>query len=83
MPEAFCGLETVRQKPPWTLCALWEKKSPAWEKKLSSKLHASHLIEWVRSISHRKTLKNRTFWRTFRAHEGGGANWGRAWPNCY
>jgi len=26
MPEAFCGLETVRQKAPWTLCALWEKK---------------------------------------------------------
>ena len=26
MPEAFCGLETVRLKPPWTLCALWEKK---------------------------------------------------------
>ena len=26
MPEAFCGLETVRQKTPWTLCALWEKK---------------------------------------------------------
>ena len=25
MPEAFCGLETVRQKAPWTLCALWEK----------------------------------------------------------
>ena len=26
MPEAFCGLETVRQKAQWTLCALWEKK---------------------------------------------------------
>ena len=43
----------VRQKAPWTL---W----PLWEKKLPSKLHASHLIEWVRSISHRKTQKNRT-----------------------
>ena len=28
MPKAFCGFETVRQKAPWTLCALWEKKLP-------------------------------------------------------
>ena len=28
MPEAFCGLETVRKKAPWTLCALWEKNLP-------------------------------------------------------
>ena len=26
MPEAFCGLETVRQKALFALCALWEKK---------------------------------------------------------
>ena len=26
MPEAFCGLETVRKNAQWTLCALWEKK---------------------------------------------------------
>ena len=53
MPEAFCGLETVRQKAPWTLCALWEIKLP-------SESHVSHLLEWVRSISHRKTQMNRT-----------------------
>ena len=26
MPQAFCGLETVRKIAQWTLCALWEKK---------------------------------------------------------
>ena len=36
----------VRQKPPWTLCALWEKKLP-------SVLFVCYLIERVRSISHR------------------------------
>ena len=29
MPKAFCGLETVRQKAQWTLCALWEKNLPS------------------------------------------------------
>jgi len=53
MPEAFCGLETVRLKPPWTPCALWEKELP-------SDSHASHLIASVRSISHRFTQKNGT-----------------------
>ena len=28
MPEAFCGLETVRKNAQWTLWALWEKKLP-------------------------------------------------------
>ena len=28
MPEAFCGLETVRKKTLLTLCALWEKILP-------------------------------------------------------
>ena len=30
MPEAFCGLETVRKNAQWTLCALWEKNLPTW-----------------------------------------------------
>ena len=53
MPKAFCGLETVRQKAPWTLCALWEIKLP-------SNSQAFFLTWRVRSISHRFTQKNRT-----------------------
>ena len=53
MPEAFCGLETVRQKAQWTLCALWEIKLP-------SDSQASFLTWRVRSFSHRRTQKNRT-----------------------
>ena len=52
MPEAFCGFETVRNN---ALLNLWV----LWEKKLSSELFVCHLIEWVRSFSHRKTQKNR------------------------
>ena len=40
-------------KAPWTLCALWEKNFP-------SDSQAPFLLQWVRSISHRKTQKNRT-----------------------
>ena len=36
MPEAFCGLETVRKNAQWTLCALWEKKNVLCERKNSS-----------------------------------------------
>ena len=43
----------VYSKPPWTLCALWEIKVP-------SELLVYHLTEWVRSLSHRVTQKNRT-----------------------
>ena len=53
MPEAFCGIETVRK---WVLLNLWV----LWEKKLCSELFVCYLIEWVRSISHRFTQKNRT-----------------------
>ena len=45
--------ETVRKNAPWTLCALWEIKLP-------SESHVSHLLERVRSFSHRFTQKNRT-----------------------
>jgi len=59
--NALCSLyaggvlwaRNVRQKAPWTLCALWEIKLP-------SVLFVCHLIKWVRSISHRKTQMNRT-----------------------
>ena len=51
--EGLLCARNVRQKAPWTLCALWEKKLP-------SESHASHLIARVRSISHRRTQKNRT-----------------------
>ena len=53
MPEAFCGLETVRKK---VLLSLWV----LWEKKLPSDSQASFLLQWVRSISHRFTQMNRT-----------------------
>ena len=53
MPEAFCEFETVRKK---VLLSLWV----LWEKKLPSDSQASFLLQWVRSISHRKTQKNRT-----------------------
>ena len=53
MPEAFCEFETVRKKVLLNLWVLWEKKLP-------SELFVCYLIEWVRSISHRKTQKNRT-----------------------
>ena len=53
MPEAFCGLETVRKK---VLLDLWV----LWEKNLPSELHASHLVTRVRFISHRFTQMNRT-----------------------
>ena len=53
MPEAFCGLETVRKRALLTLCALWEIKLP-------SVLFMCCIIQWVRSISHRRTQKNRT-----------------------
>ena len=43
----------VRQKVLLNLWVLWEKKLP-------SELFVCYLIEWVRSISHRKTQKNRT-----------------------
>ena len=43
----------VHLKPPWTLCALWEKKLP-------KNSQAPFLLQWVRSISHRRTQKNRT-----------------------
>ena len=33
MPEAFCELETVRKNAQWTLCALWEKKTPCVREK--------------------------------------------------
>ena len=33
MPEAFCGLETVRKNAQWTLCALWEIKLPSVREK--------------------------------------------------
>ena len=45
--------QTVRKKPPWTLYALWEIILP-------SELLMYHLIEWVHSLSHRFTQKNRT-----------------------
>ena len=43
----------VYYNAPWTLYAQWEIKLPC-------KLFVCHLIEWVRSISHRRTQKNRT-----------------------
>ena len=52
MPEAFCGFETVRKKVLLNLWVLWEKNLP-------SELFVCYLIEWVCSISHRKTQKNR------------------------
>ena len=51
--EGVLWARNVRQKPPWTLCALWEIKLP-------SVLFVCHLIEWVCSFSHRRTQKNRT-----------------------
>ena len=51
--EGVLWARNVRQKPPWTLCALWEKKLP-------SVLFVCYLIERVRSISHRFTQMNRT-----------------------
>ena len=60
MPKAFCGLETCAKRLS-ELCALCErKKYPLWEKELSSDSHGSYLNQRVRSISHRKTQKNRT-----------------------
>ena len=53
MPEAFCGLETVRKKG---LSNLWD----LWEKKLTSVLFVCCIIQWERSISHRRTQMNRT-----------------------
>ena len=53
MPEAFCGLETVRKKD---LSNLWD----LWEKKLPSVLFVCCIIQWEHSISHRKTQMNRT-----------------------
>ena len=44
MPKAFCGLETVRQKAPWTLCALWEKKNVLCERKNSPASFANVLF---------------------------------------
>ena len=38
MPKAFCGLETVRLKPPWPPCALWEKKTPCVREKTPQQL---------------------------------------------
>ena len=51
--EGVLWARNVRQKALWTLCALWEKILP-------SELHVCHLIEWVRSLSHRVTQKKRT-----------------------
>ena len=53
MPEAFCGLETVRK---WGLLNLWA----LWEKKLTSDLFACYLIESVLSFSHRRTQHKMT-----------------------
>ena len=50
--EGLLWAWNVRQKAQWTLCALWEKKLP-------SKSQAFFLTWRVRSISHRKTQKNR------------------------
>ena len=47
MPKAFCVLETVRLKPPWPPCALWEKKLP-------SESQVFFLTWRERSISHRE-----------------------------
>ena len=38
MPEAFCGLETVRKNAQWTLCALWEKTLPRLREKTPQRL---------------------------------------------
>ena len=51
--EGLLWARNVRQKAQWTLCALWEKKLP-------SVLFVCCIIQWVRSISHRITQKNRT-----------------------
>ena len=53
MPEAFCGLETVRLKPPWPPCALWEKN-------ISSIKEKPPHCESQAFFSHRFTQKNRT-----------------------
>ena len=53
MPKAFCGLEMCAKRLS-ELCALCERKN------LPSELFVCYLIEWVCSISHRKTQKNRT-----------------------
>ena len=53
MPEAFCGIETVRKN---VLLYLWV----LWEKNLPGESHRPNLIARVRSISHRVTQKNRT-----------------------
>ena len=48
-----CGIETVRQKAPWTLCALWEKKLP-------SELFVCYLIRVGAFYFSQRTQKNRT-----------------------
>ena len=53
MPEAFCEFETVRKWVLLNLCALWEKNLP-------SVLFVCCIIQWERSISHRRTQMNRT-----------------------
>ena len=53
MPEAFCGIETVRKK---VLLNLWV----LWEKEISSIKEMTPHDSQVRSISHRKTQMNRT-----------------------
>ena len=50
--EGLLWARNVRQKPPWTLCALWEKNLP-------SELFVCYLIARVRSLSHRWTQENR------------------------
>ena len=58
MPEAFCGLETVRKNAQWTLCALWEKKLPCKSQKCSFS-HREH--RWTEHTKAHRDIKSTDF----------------------
>ena len=61
MPEAFCGLETVRLKPPWPPCALWEKKLPSMRERCDKNRWANlSVMIWVILNTYEKHLQNTT-----------------------
>ena len=45
--EGVLWTRNVRKKPPWTQCALWEKKLPAWEKGFSSVWGQNTVLWWA------------------------------------
>ena len=68
MPKAFCGLETVRLKPPWPPCALWEKNVTSVKEKPP---HAPHKQPNRGNLTYYLLIWNKSagWWKILTTHQ--------------